>query len=166
MEIKCTYTDLVDIDSLIQNPKNPNKHSEQQIELLSKILKYQGFRRPIVVSARSGFIVSGHGRLLAAKLAGFKKVPIDKQEYATEADEYADMVADNKIAELSESDLLQINDIALELGPDFDLDLLGIPDFHKSMATENISDIEINEKELDENIATDKECPSCGYTWS
>jgi hypothetical protein len=39
------------------------------------------------------------------------------------------MIADNKIAELAESDDQLIQDIALDLGPDFDFDLLGIPDF-------------------------------------
>ena len=26
-------------------------------------------------------------------------------------------------------------------------------------------EVKINEKELDENISTEKECPSCGYKW-
>lgn len=129
MKFNCAYTSLVDIDTLIPNPKNPNKHPQNQIELLAKIIKTQGQRSPIVVSKRSGFIVKGHGRLLALLRLGYKQAAIDLQDYENEALEYADMVADNKIAELSESDMSQINLDVLELGPDFDTDLLGIPGF-------------------------------------
>jgi len=128
VEIKCSYTDLIDVDLLIPNPKNPNQHPEKQIKLLAKIMKHQGWRSPIVVSKRSGFITKGHGRLMAAKQNGWTKAPVDKQDYETEADEYADMVADNKISELSETDMLMVNEDVLQF-PDLDLDLLGIPDF-------------------------------------
>lgn len=87
-------------------------------------MKYQGWRSPIVVSKRSGFIVKGHGRLAAARLNQWAKAPVDRQDYATEADEFADMVADNKIAELSETDLKIISQ-DLASFPELDLELLG-----------------------------------------
>ena len=62
----CAHTELVDIASLVENPRNPNRHPEKQIEALAKIIQYQGWRNPIVVSKRSRFIVKGHGCLLAA----------------------------------------------------------------------------------------------------
>jgi DNA modification methylase len=102
--VHCSFSEIVDIVSLIPNPRNPNQHSEKQIQLLAKIIKNQGWRAPITVSSRSGFIVRGHGRLMAAKLLGVEQVPIDRQDYATEAEEWADLVADNRIAELSEID--------------------------------------------------------------
>lgn len=129
MKIFCSHTDVVDIDSLVANPRNTNEHPEQQIKMLAKIMNHQGWRNPIVVSNRSGFMTKGHGRLLAAKLNGWTTVPIDRQDYANEADEWADMIADNKIAELAESNEMRIQEIALDLGPDFDFDLFGIPDF-------------------------------------
>ncbi len=132
MNILCAHTDVADIQSLIANPKNPNKHSEEQIKLLAKIMKYQGVRNPIVVSKRSGFITKGHARLEAAKLNQWEKMPVDRQDYKSEADEYADMVADNKIAELAISDMGMIELEALGLPQDFDLELLGIPDFDLS----------------------------------
>ena len=54
------------------------------------------------MSKRSGFIVKGHGRLAAALLEGVKEAPVDYQNYTTEAEEYAVLVADNRIAELAE----------------------------------------------------------------
>jgi hypothetical protein len=129
MKVECAYDELIDTDLLVPNPKNPNKHPDNQIKLLAKIMKHQGWRSPIVVSNRSGFIIKGHGRLEAARLNGWSKAPVDKQDYASEAYEYADMVADNKIAELASSDMNMIIDDVKLLGDDFDLDLLGIPDF-------------------------------------
>lgn len=119
----------MDLDLLQKNPKNPNKHPPEQIKLLAKIMKHQGWRSPVVVSNRSGFIIKGHGRLEAAKLNKWDKAPVDLQDYASEADEYADMVADNKIAELADTDMSMVLQDVLDLGPDFDFDLLGIPDF-------------------------------------
>lgn len=129
MLIKCSHTDVVDIDTLVPHPRNPNHHSEKQIKHLAKILKHQGWRHPITVSNRSGYVVAGHGRIAAARLNGWQQGPIDRQDFANEADEYAHMIADNKIAELADLDLTMVNEDALKLGEGFDFDLLGIPDF-------------------------------------
>lgn len=129
MNIKCQYKDLVDLHVLQPNPKNPNKHPKNQIERLAQIIDYQGMRSPIVVSKRSGFITKGHGRLEALKQLKWQKAPVDYQEYEDEAQEYADMVADNAIAEWAAQDLSEINLEMIELGPDFDVDMLGIENF-------------------------------------
>lgn len=129
MKINCAHDALVEIHKVTPNPKNPNEHSKDQIERLAKIIDYQGQRSPIVVSNRTGFITKGHGRLEAMKLLKWEKVAIDYQDYESEAQEYADIVADNAIAEWSVLDLSSINTEMLDLGPDFDIDLLGIKDF-------------------------------------
>jgi DNA modification methylase len=129
MKVRCAHTEMVDIDTLVPNPLNPNEHPEEQIRLLAKILAYQGWRSPIVVSNRSGFMTKGHGRLLAAKYNGWSRVPVDRQDYESEADEYADMVADNKVAEMAATNMKRVNEDASKLPDNFDLELLGIPDF-------------------------------------
>lgn len=98
----CAHDEIVDIVKLVPNPKNPNQHPEDQIELLGRIIKATGWRQPITVSKRSGYIVKGHGRLQAAMAAGFTSVPVDFQNYANDAEEWADLVADNRLAELSD----------------------------------------------------------------
>jgi hypothetical protein len=129
MIVHCPHDAMVSVKELKPHPKNRNSHPKEQIERLAKILDYQGFRYPIKVSKLSGFITSGHGRLAAAKLLKIKEVPVSFQDYADEAQEYADLQADNAIASWSELDLSGINSDMLDLGPDFDLDLLGIKDF-------------------------------------
>ena len=126
---KCSYDELVEIDKLVPNPKNPNKHTEDQIKRLSIIIDFQGQRSPVVVSKRSGFIVVGHGRLEAMKKLGWEKVAVDYQDFPDEATEYAHMTADNAIAEWAYLELSQVNMDFLDLGPDLDIDMLGIKDF-------------------------------------
>lgn len=86
------------------NPNNPNTHPREQVRLLSEIIEKTGWRAPITISSRSGFIVKGHGRLEAAKLAGFKMVPVEYQNFKNEDEEHAALIADNRIAELSSID--------------------------------------------------------------
>lgn len=111
----CAHDAIVDVAKLVPNPKNPNQHPDNQIQLLGRIIRQAGWRQPITVSKRSGFIVKGHGRLAAAILEGMKEAPVDYQNYTTEAEEYADLVADNRIAELAETDSKLLADIFAEI---------------------------------------------------
>lgn len=131
MKIKCSYTEILDINDprLIPNPDNPNDHSKEQIIQLGKILNYQGQRKALNVSNQSGFIVTGHGTLMAAKQIGAKQIAVDFQDYDNEAQEYAHVVADNAIALQSELDRSMINEKFVEFGPDFDVDFLGFDNF-------------------------------------
>lgn len=133
--IKCAYTELVDVSKLVPNPKNNNKHPKNQIERLAKIIDFQGQRAPVVVSNRSGFIVKGHGRLEAIKFLGWDKCAVDYQDYESEAQEYADMIADNQIATWAEFD----NDMLLEELPnlEIDTDMLGMLDMPNINAEDN-----------------------------
>jgi len=118
----------VDPNQLHPSPKNPNKHPQEQIEKLAKILKYQGFRSPIVVSKQTGHIVVGHGRLMAAKLIAMEKVPVSYQDFESWDQEYAHMCADNAISEWATMDLSMVNAEIPNLGP-IDPDVFGIEDF-------------------------------------
>ena len=129
MKINCAHNQVVELHKLVPHPKNPNKHPEDQIKRLAKIIDYQGQRAPIVVSKRSGFITKGHGRLEALKMLGWEKAAVDYQDYDDEAQEYADIVADNAIASWAELQYSQINTDILDLGPELDIEMLGIKDF-------------------------------------
>jgi hypothetical protein len=128
-QVNCSFTELVPIPKINPHPKNPNKHSPEQIERLAKIIAYQGFRHPVIVSKRSGYIVAGHGRLEAAILNNYSAVPVDYQDFDSDEAEYAFLVSDNAIAEWSELDLSSINTDLPEFGPSLDVELLGIQKF-------------------------------------
>lgn len=119
----------VPIQDLKPHPKNPNTHRPQQIERLADLIKYQGWRLPIIVSKQSGFIVSGHGRLMAAQYLNLKDVPVSYQDFLDEDQEIAFLVSDNAIASWAELDLGLINSFLPTFDPDFKIDLLGLEDF-------------------------------------
>lgn len=122
--IHCAHDRLCGVEEIVPNPRNPNKHPKRQIELLAKIISHTGWRAPVVVSTRSGFIVKGHGRYEAAKLLRCA-VPIDDQDYENEAQEWADMIADNRLAELAEIDDAELSALIKELDGKIDLELAG-----------------------------------------
>lgn len=160
--VYCAYKELADITTLVPNPRNPNQHPPKQIELLAKIIKNQGWRAPITVSNRSGFVVRGHGRLLAAQLLGVDQVPVDQQEYSTDAEEWADLVADNRIAELSQIDDSLLAGLLSEISAsELDTDLTGfsekqidnlLADFNQAVVREDNFDPSAAAAEIQEPV--------------
>lgn len=148
----CAYDELLDIGKAVPNPKNPNHHPDSQIELLAKIIKAQGWRQPITISNRSGLIVKGHGRLLAAIRLNADQVPVDFQNYATEAEEIADLTADNRLAELAEMENDALADILQEIDTDeFPIELTGYTqeEFEQLLDGMTTMDEEIDDSEDD-----------------
>lgn len=155
MEIKSKDIRLVPIKDLHENPKNRNKHTKEQIDRLCEIIEYQGFRNPIIVSKRTGFIVAGHCRLKAAKKLKLKELPVLYQEFKDEDQEYSAGIADNAIASWAELEFGEINDDIADLGPDFDINMLGIKDFA----------IEPADKKKEKKEKKETVCPECGHIW-
>ena len=129
VRVRCEYTDLVPTERLREHPGNPNQHGKDQIKRLAHIIAETGWRRPVVVSTLSGLIVAGHGRLAAARLLNLPQVPVDYQDYDSPEQELADLLADNRIAELADLYLPDVTDIfaALDTGA-FDMSLTGYSD--------------------------------------
>lgn len=125
-KIECAFDKIVPISELKPNPRNPNQHPKKQIKMLAQIISQSGWRAPITVSTRSGFIVRGHGRLLAAQELGLDSAPVDYQDYESDAAELADLIADNKIQELSALDDSILAPLLLEIPPDW-LAAAGVP---------------------------------------
>lgn len=129
IEVWCGFDKLVPVEDLKPNPRNPNTHPARQIELLAKNIRYFGWRNPVTVSKRSGLIVAGHGRLAAARHLGLQLVPVDYQDFSSESDEMAVLVADNRLAELASIDLNSLESVVNELKVDgFDTLLTGFED--------------------------------------
>jgi hypothetical protein len=160
IKIFCKYDELIDPSALMNHKKNRNKHGQDQIERLAELYSYHGIRHPIIVSNRTKCIVAGHGRKLAAILAGIKKYPVVYQDFKSDEAEYAFLQADNAIASWSELDMSAINNDVADLGPDFNVDMLGIFNFTIDVSEKTKDD----EKESDSGSDKDSkhECPECG----
>lgn len=154
----CAFDEILPVEEIRPNPKNPNQHPDSQVELLAKIITNQGWRAPVTVSTRSGLVVRGHGRLMAAKYAGIPQVPVDFQSYESEESELADLVADNHLAELASNDHKMLAEIFQDIDTGaIDFELSGYTDEEYQAIMDALNDgvTEVEEDdvpEVDESV--------------
>ncbi|HET7125344.1 MAG TPA: ParB/Srx family N-terminal domain-containing protein, partial [Bradyrhizobium sp.] len=84
-------------------PGNARSHSRKQIKLIAKSIKRFDFINLIIVTDDFE-VVTGRGRLEAAKSLGMELVPIVALSSLSEGDIKAIRTADNRMAELSNWD--------------------------------------------------------------
>ncbi len=153
------YDAMAKLSTLKASKHQRNKHPQEQIERLAKIMREHGVRHPISVSRLSGEVCFGHGRWAAAKLNGWKTYPVVMQDFANDQEEYACVQSDNGIALWAELDMDQIGADIVKLGDEFDVDLLGLqslattPDFGPGS--------EDDQGQLDEKELVFMVCPHC-----
>jgi hypothetical protein len=94
---------LVPIGDLKPDPRNPRKHSREQVRAIARSIEAFGFNAPILVDKHKQ-IIAGHGRYEAAKLLGSTPVPVISLEHLTKAQAWAYMLADNKLTDRSSWD--------------------------------------------------------------
>lgn len=82
------------------------------------------------------------------------------QEFESEEQEYAFVQSDNAVASWAELDLAGINADIGDLGPDFDVDLLGLKDFN--IVPEFNPGNEEDQGKLDQKKPVVTQCPNCG----
>ena len=152
-----SYAEILPLKKLIKSKHQRNKHPKDQLERLAKIMQAHGVRHPIHISKLSGRVCFGHGRWEAAKLNGWKEYPVVYQDFKDDDEEYACVQSDNAIAHWAELDLSSINNDLGNLGPDFDIDLLGIKDFVLDM-----SEAGFDPGDSTEPDKAQKKCPHCG----
>ncbi len=137
--VRATEIKFIDIASVVYNPRNANIHTKKQIDELARLIGYQGFRNPVVISNRSGFLLAGHGRIEAIKQLGWTKVPAIFQDFDNEAQEYSYLVSDNEIARWAMLDYDSIHTILQEL-PEVDTSYLGIENFKLDLMQDEDTD--------------------------
>jgi DNA modification methylase len=119
--------EIVPIEWLKPDPRNPRRHSKKQILQIARSIKAFGFNVPILID-RDGNVIAGHGRLLACRALGMSEVPALCLDHLSPAQARAFMIADNRLAEVATWDdrLLaeQLKDLSL-LGLDFSLEVTG-----------------------------------------
>ena len=114
-----------DINRLRYYPRNARTHSKKQIQQIASSIERFGFTNPVLVSD-DGEIIAGHGRVAAAKLLGWTKVPTIALSHLSEAERRAYVLADNKLALNAgwDSEILAIELQGL-IDLDFDLEVTG-----------------------------------------
>ncbi|MBO4457840.1 MAG: site-specific DNA-methyltransferase [Butyrivibrio sp.] len=141
---KNTQYYLADINELIPYARNARTHSKEQIAQVAASIQEFGFLAPIIIS-EDNTILCGHGRFFAAQKLGLNKVPCIKEEYLTEAQRRAYIIADNKLTDNSgwDNEMLAV-ELSDLMGEGFDMSITGFSD-------EELSDL------FDDNTKSDAE---------
>ena len=71
-ELRIEY---IDIDKITPYENNARKHQKTDVDAIKKSIESFGMNDPIGVWSDKNIIVEGHGRLIALKELGYKKVP-------------------------------------------------------------------------------------------
>jgi DNA modification methylase len=126
-QLQNVQVEWLEVTTLQPCSGNPRTHSKKQIRQIAESIKAFGFTNPILTDGAC-VILAGHGRLEAAKLLGWTRVPCIRLEHLSPAQRRAYVLADNKLAELAgwDEELLAIEfQELIELDPSFDLGLTG-----------------------------------------
>lgn len=128
-----TYDKMEKLKNLKPSRYQRNKHPKEQIEIMAKVMEQKGVWHPISVAVIDGKITNeisfGHGRKLSAELNGWDEFPIVYKYFKDDTDYYEAVQADNALADWSELDISKINTDLPEMGPELDIEMLGIKDF-------------------------------------
>jgi DNA modification methylase len=106
-------------------PGNARQHSPAQLTKLKASVKRFGFTVPLIVD-EADVVLSGHGRLEAAKQLHLATVPVRIISGLTQAEKRAYVLADNKLAMLStwDVDLLKA-ELSLLVEDEFEIEVTG-----------------------------------------
>ena len=122
------HIELKSVDELIPYGKNARMHSDAQVAQIAASIIEFGFTNPILIDGEKG-IIAGHGRLMAAKKLGLKKVPVVILDHLSEMQKKAYIIADNKLAEnASWNEEILASELADLKNEYFNLDLIGFED--------------------------------------
>ncbi len=86
------------VAELIPYAGNTKSHPKEQVKRIASSIKNFGFNNPVLLD-KSGCLVAGHGRLLAAQSLGIGSVPTVCIDHLTPEQIRAYRIADNKTAE-------------------------------------------------------------------
>ncbi len=123
-DLKIIYKTITDIRPYPNNPR----HNAPGVDAVAASIREFGFKNPVIID-RTGEIVAGHTRIMAAEKLGLKKVPCIIADDLTEAQIKAFRIADNQTASLTgwNEELLSVELDALA-DMDFDLSITGFSD--------------------------------------
>ena len=153
---KSTQYYLADIKDLIPYARNARTHSDEQVAQIAASIKEFGFLSPIIIS-KDNTILCGHGRFYAAQKLGLEKVPCIKEEYLTETQKRAYILADNKLSLNAgwDNEMLAVELAELQ-NEDFDLGLTGFDEKELEDLFDNGSTDGIEDDDYDLDAALNK----------
>lgn len=154
-------------DQFLAHPMNARRHPGVQRDALRGSLNSVGWIAPVIISARSGFMLDGHARVEEAlsqndaQLIPFVEVDVTEDEERlilavfdpiTNLASYDSTILTDLIASLTINDagLESLLDTLAKTHDAISLDLTPPDDFPS----------------YDDNLSTEYHCPKCNYEWS
>lgn len=97
-----TGCQFVPIDTVKPYAKNPKTHNKDDIDLIIRSIERNGWGDPLLICPETMEVLSGNGRVLAAKKLGLTEVPVVFAPEGLSEKQKADLViASNKLVEVS-----------------------------------------------------------------
>lgn len=113
------------IEDLSAYEHNAKIHSDDQIRRLQESIREFGIVKPVLID-EDGMILAGHGIVEAAKAEGLEELPCIHAKDLSEAQKKAYILADNKLAELADWDMDEVErELAALEEMDFDTLITG-----------------------------------------
>ena len=156
------------IDKLIPYANNARTHSDAQVAQIVASMKEWGWTNPVLIE-KSGTIIAGHGRVLAARQLGVDEIPVMIATGWSKAQIKAYALADNQLALNADwdHDILRVElqgldefDVSFQL-PGFSQEFMDQLFFDPNFEPGSIDD----QGRLDELSPKMVECPHCGKSY-
>jgi DNA modification methylase len=119
--------ELVAIERLKLDPRNPRLHSDRQVKQIARSIESFGFNVPVLVHGNNN-LLAGHGRVYAAFKLRLREIPVIRLDHLTPAQARSFAIADNRLSEISTWDDRLLGEILRDLAAvelDFDLEATG-----------------------------------------
>lgn len=136
----------VDINSLLDNPRNPNRHPDTQIELLIASFRKRGQYKPVLARRENRMLIAGHGFRTAMQRAGADTIRVafwDVDQPTADAV----MLGDNQLGRKSSVDDERIAELLREI-PDADWDAVGFTEPEGSKLLSALNETELVVKQI------------------
>ena len=162
MDLAIAYRAIADLKPY---PRNARTHKRKQIKQIAAAIEAFGFTNPVLIDETSQ-IIAGHGRVAAAKLLGFAKVPTVQIAHLSAAQKRAYILADNRLAEKAgwDQEILAVELQAL-LDDKFEVVLTGFDIPEIDVILDRVTEAKSDRNEDDVIPATEPAVSQCGDLW-
>jgi ParB-like chromosome segregation protein Spo0J len=149
----------VEVERLIKHPMNPR---EGDIGAIASSIQRNGWFGTVVAQVSTNHVLAGNHRLQAAKMLGFKTVPV----YWVDCDDETAvrmLLADNRTSDLATYNVEQLSEILTDLMKTDDLFGTGYDGDDLDVLLKEARKLPPDFPEMLEPFT--HRCPSCSYTW-
>ena len=155
-ELKIEY---LSVSELTPYNKNNKKHTDEDVDVIALSIDKYEMIDPIGIWGDKNTIVEGHGRWLACKKKGIKKVPCIRLDHLTDEQRREYAIVHNKSQEIAEYDFANLEEEMKELD---------LSEFEFDFGIYEETDLDVSDDDFISNTEITKskkkmcKCPECG----